>query len=65
MAALAQWEQGTRNKEQGTRMRQIARQKLYGFLNWAVQREAPKAHLQPSCNASRGAEAQAHWVSPQ
>ena len=31
------------NREQGTRMRQIARQKLYGFLNWAVQRE----HLKP------------------
>ena len=27
MQCLAQW-------EQGTRMRQIARQKLYGFLNW-------------------------------
>ena len=36
MAALAQW-------EQGTRMRQISRQNLYGFLNWAVQR----GHLKP------------------
>ena len=36
MAALAQW-------EQGTRMRQISRQNLYGFLNWAVQR----GHLMP------------------
>ena len=31
MQCLAQW-------EQGTRMRQICRQKLYSFLNWAVQR---------------------------
>ena len=36
MAALAQW-------EQGSRMRQTSRQKLYGFLNWAVQR----GHLKP------------------
>ena len=36
MAALTQW-------EQGTRMRQTSRQKLYGFLNWAVQR----GHLKP------------------
>ena len=31
MTCLAQW-------EQGSRMRQTSRQKLYGFLNWAVQR---------------------------
>ena len=31
MACLKQW-------EQGSRMRQTSRQKLYGFLNWAVQR---------------------------
>ena len=36
MVCLAQW-------EQGTRMRQMSRQKLYGFLNWAVQR----GHLKP------------------
>ena len=36
IACLQQW-------EQGTRMRQTARQKLYGFLNWAVQR----GHLKP------------------
>ncbi len=36
LACLQQW-------EQGTRMRQTARQKLYGFLNWAVQR----GHLKP------------------
>ena len=36
MQCLAQW-------EQGSRMRQTSRQKLYGFLNWAVQRE----HLKP------------------
>ena len=36
MQCLAQW-------EQGTRMRQMCRQKLYGFLNWAVQR----GHLKP------------------
>ena len=36
MQSLAQW-------EQGTRMRQMSRQKLYGFLNWAVQR----GHLKP------------------
>ena len=36
MACLAQW-------EQGSRMRQTSRQKLYGFLNWAVQR----GHLKP------------------
>ncbi len=31
MVCLAQW-------EQGSRMRQTSRQKLYGFLNWAVRR---------------------------
>jgi integrase len=31
LACLRQW-------EQGSRMRQTSRQKLYGFLNWAVQR---------------------------
>ena len=36
MVCLAQW-------EQGSRMRQTSRQKLYGFLNWAVQR----GHLKP------------------
>ena len=36
MKCLAQW-------EQGSRMRQTSRQKLYGFLNWAVQR----GHLKP------------------
>ena len=36
MTCLAQW-------EQGSRMRQTCRQKLYGFLNWAVQR----GHLKP------------------
>ncbi|QNJ00689.1 phage integrase [Synechococcus sp. A15-62] len=36
MQCLAQW-------EQGTRMRQMCRQKLYSFLNWAVQR----GHLKP------------------
>ena len=36
LACLQQW-------EQGTRMRQTSRQKLYGFLNWSVQR----GHLQP------------------
>ena len=36
MACLEQW-------EQGSRMRQICRQKLYGFLTWAVQRN----HLKP------------------
>jgi len=36
MQFLAQW-------EQGSRMRQTSRQKLYGFLNWAVQR----GHLKP------------------
>ena len=36
MQCLAQW-------EQGSRMRQTSRQKLYGFLNWAVQR----GHLKP------------------
>ena len=36
MACLSQW-------EQGSRMRQTSRQKLYGFLNWAVQR----GHLKP------------------
>ena len=37
LASLAQW-------EQGSRMRQTSRQKLYGFLNWAVQR----GHLKPA-----------------
>ena len=36
MQCLKQW-------EQGSRMRQTSRQKLYGFLNWAVQR----GHLKP------------------
>ena len=36
LASLSQW-------EQGSRMRQTSRQKLYGFLNWAVQR----GHLKP------------------
>jgi len=36
IACLKQW-------EQGSRMRQTSRQKLYGFLNWAVQR----GHLKP------------------
>lgn len=36
MQCLRQW-------EQGSRMRQTSRQKLYGFLNWAVQR----GHLKP------------------
>ena len=36
LACLKQW-------EQGSRMRQTSRQKLYGFLNWAVQR----GHLKP------------------
>ncbi len=36
MSCLEQW-------QQGSRMRQISRQKLYGFLNWAVQRN----HLKP------------------
>ena len=36
LASLAQW-------EQGSRMRQTSRQKLYGFLNWSVQR----GHLKP------------------
>ena len=36
MACLEQWEQGSRS-------RQISRQKLYGFLTWAVQR----GHLKP------------------
>ena len=36
MECLRQW-------EQGSRMRQTSRQKLYGFLNWAVQR----GHLKP------------------
>ena len=36
MQCLEQW-------EQGSRMRQMSRQKLYGFLNWAVQR----GHLMP------------------
>ena len=36
MQCLKQW-------EQGSRMRQNSRQKLYGFLNWAVQR----GHLKP------------------
>lgn len=36
MQCLAQW-------EQGTRMRQVCRQNLYSFLNWAVQR----GHLKP------------------
>ena len=36
MQCLSQW-------EQGSRMRQISRQKLYGFLNWAVKR----GHLKP------------------
>ena len=36
IACLQQW-------EQGSRMRQTSRQKLYGFLNWAVQR----GHLKP------------------
>ena len=36
IACLEQW-------EQGSRARQTARQKLYGFLNWAVQR----GHLKP------------------
>ena len=36
LACLQQW-------EQGSRMRQTSRQKLYGFLNWAVQR----GHLKP------------------
>ena len=36
LASLEQW-------EQGSRMRQTSRQKLYGFLNWAVQR----GHLKP------------------
>ncbi|WP_115025148.1 site-specific integrase [Synechococcus sp. UW69] len=36
MECLKQW-------EQGSRMRQTSRQKLYGFLNWAVQR----GHLKP------------------
>ncbi|MCB4427428.1 tyrosine-type recombinase/integrase [Synechococcus sp. MU1643] len=36
MQCLAQW-------EQGTRMRQMCRQKLYSFLNWAVQH----GHLKP------------------
>ena len=31
MTCLSQW-------QQGSRMRQTSRQKLYGFLNWAVQR---------------------------
>jgi integrase len=36
IACLKQW-------EQGSRMRQTSRQKLYSFLNWAVQR----GHLKP------------------
>ena len=36
ITCLKQW-------EQGSRMRQTSRQKLYGFLNWAVQR----GHLKP------------------
>ena len=36
LASLEQW-------EQGSRMRQTSRQKLCGFLNWAVQR----GHLKP------------------
>lgn len=36
MQCLKQW-------EQGSRMRQTSRQKLFGFLNWAVQR----GHLKP------------------
>ena len=40
MAALAQW-------EQGSRMRQMSRQKLYGFLNWAVQRGHLKSIYSP------------------
>jgi integrase len=36
IACLKKW-------EQGSRMRQTSRQKLYGFLNWAVQR----GHLKP------------------
>ena len=36
LACLKQW-------EHGSRMRQTSRQKLYGFLNWAVQR----GHLKP------------------
>ena len=36
MQCLARW-------EQGSRMRQTSRQKLYGFLNWAVQH----GHLKP------------------
>ena len=36
MTCLSQW-------EQGSRMRQTSRQKLYAFLNWAVQR----GHLKP------------------
>ena len=36
LTCLQQW-------EPGSRMRQTARQKLYGFLNWAVQR----GHLKP------------------
>ena len=36
MQCLALW-------ERGTRIRQMCRQKLYSFLNWAVQR----GHLKP------------------
>ena len=57
MQYLAQW-------EQGKRMRQMCRQKLYSFLNWTVQRGHLKPIYSPPCDPSRSAEAQAHWVSP-
>ena len=40
MTCLSQW-------EQGSRMRQTSRQKLYGFLNWAVQRGYIKTIYSP------------------
>ena len=36
-----------------------------GFLYWAVQRGHLKPIFSPPCSPSRGAESQAHWLSPQ
>ena len=53
IAYLKQW-------EQGLRMRRTSRQRLYSFLNWAVQRGHLKPVLQPTCDVARSAEAKAY-----
>ena len=57
MECLKQW-------EQGSRMRQTSRQKLYGFLNWAVQRGYLKPIYSPPRVAPRDPEAKANRIPP-